>query len=300
MRFYNIDWSEGLPPIFNYNGLQFNCILNSKGRIDKYKAIDHLGLCHILKPGEYQIRNSLHKAYSKLNGKEGNHDYFGYRELYLILKHLSKLYQFDLDKAFIRKIEIGVNIQLDNPAMNYLKKLKSVQFTKEAENTRSSRSSSKIYGKKITLSEYIIKFYDKTYDVYTGNGRVKLPHQILRYELVFNKTRTIKKHASTLADLLIDESYIALTELLYRKFTELQFNGSYDLSRLKINQLEQYYAGRTPKYWLELVSRNTNTSSTKRSRYKKIMRVLELDQNKGDPLLLELRTKLKKSIHDLV
>lgn len=288
-----LDWEKPPPSKFRYNNLIFHPKW-SGDFVKYYYAKDQFGLLHKIYPDKYQIENSLHKAYSILMGSYGNHSDFNFKQACHIIMHLSKLYNFQLNKSYVRKIETAVNIEVNGNPIDYIQKLRSVQFTKEPENMRNYN---KVYGKRIVFSQFSFKLYDKTYQSY-HEYRQRIDKNIVRFELAYNNITSIKEHAATLAHLTNLNNYVALTEILDRRFRSLTFNNSYNLNDLTPREVDTYYAGLSSDYWRYLQKRNKNTSTTKRRKYKEIMKKLE---HKGsDELLLELRLKCRNKIYRLV
>ena len=288
-----LDWSKPLPLSFQYKGLDFYPIWR-KGYIVKYQCEDHLGLRHTILPGRYVIENSLHKAYNKMTGGSGNYNHFNYEQVCIVVNFLVQQYGFSLEKVHVTKLEIGVNIEVDHAPMNYIKKLKRVQFTKEPVLMRNKNI---VYGKKVPLSQFDFKLYDKTHQTYYQN-RKKIDQNIIRFELAYNNITGIKRYAATLADLVNLDNYIALTDILHERFTSLYFYSEYDLSILTSRELDAYYAGSHVDYWSYLKHVNKNTAATKRRKYEKMMRALE--PRASDKLLLELRLKCRNKIYELI
>ena len=292
MRF----WLSILMPILEKEGRTFRIVKNREGEVVSYSVLDELNLKITITHKGLTIDNSLHKAFNKLNGVEGNHNYFGYKELYQILNYLSLKYQFNLKDAFIKKIELGVNVEVDKPSMDYINKMYSLSYTKPCDLMRNRNV---VYGKKIFLSQYSIKLYDKSHQHYNQNG-TRLDKQIIRYELEYNKMTSLKKYVVTLADLLDVDKYIGLTDLLSLKFSGLQFKEGYNIDMLTCKPLEQYYAGLDYKFWKDLSKRNKSTLATRKRRFNHLIEVIQNYQDNKDSLSLELRNKIRRAIYELV
>ena len=289
-------WLSILIPILEKEGRTFRIVKNREGEVVSYSVLDELNLMITITHKGLSFENSLHKAFNKLNGIEGNYNYFGYKELCQILNHLAWKYQFDLKDAFIKKIELGVNVEVDKPSMDYINMMYSLSYTKPCDLMRNRNV---IYGKKIFLSQYSIKLYDKSYQHYKKYGK-RLGKQVIRYELEYHKMASIKNYVVKLTDLLEVDKYIALTDLLSIKFSGLQFKEGYNLDMLTCKQLEQYYAGVDYKFWKDLSKRNKSTLATRKRRFNILIEAIQSNQYNKDSLSLELRNKIRKAIYELV
>lgn len=289
-------WNKEILPFeVEYNDLLFTARKRG-GFIRFYEADDNYGLKHFIYPEEYQIRNSIHKAYSKMQGGFGNHTQFTFKELYKTVIFLCEKYNLNLAKTFIRKIEIGVNITLSKQPILYIEKLKTVQFTKEAENMRSKN---RVYGKRIVLSQYHYKLYDKTFAT-KAIDKKQIEDSMLRFEMAFIRIEPLKKLVATLQDLIDYNKYIELQELLRKKYHELVFDTHYDLSSLTPIELKTYFAGVNAKYWKTLREYNKHTASTNRPKFNSIINKLEKNKCNEDHLMLELHYKVNKAINDII
>lgn len=287
------DEMKPLPEKFEYNNLNFHCEYDKFGEIKFHTATDEIGLKHFITADEYRIKNSLHKAFNKMNGtNQGNYTDFLFSDVIQMIHYISKRYDMPLSCTFIRKIEIGVNVTLEELPIEYIKKVNSIQFTKNPENMRVSN---RVYGKKIFLASYDIKLYDKTFETYHSN-RKKIDKNIMRYEIVLKRKQLISKYINTLEELINFQKYGGLASFLLEKFYNLKFNTKYNIEELNNRELELYHAGSIIQYWLDLQKLNSNTAATKRQRYKKIITNLESKGKNQDSLLLELRQKIRLKI----
>lgn len=289
-------WVAKLEPIMRKNGKAYKTVKSAMGDIISYSFKDMLGFQIMINNYGLTIENSLHKAYNVLNGTHGNFNYFGYAQLFGIISYLSNEYQFDISSALIKKLELGINIGVSKKPEDYINCLYSFGYTKPCDLMRNKNTA---YGKKIYMSQYSIKLYDKTYQHYRL-CREKLNQNIVRFELEYHNISTLKRHIVTLADLLDRDSYIELTNLLSLKFSKLQFREDYNLEYLTQNQLVHYYAGRDYGFWKELAKRNKSTLATKKRRYQALIQSIENNQSNESSLILELRIKTRKAIYDLV
>lgn len=104
------------------------------------------------------IMGSLHKY-----AKGDNYSLFTYDEAKRVLRELSEIVGVPLNRFVVFSIELGVNIQMDKEVEYYLKILRSYKLHPFILMSP-LKGTSKFKGSKCTFSEYVIKFYDKTFE----------------------------------------------------------------------------------------------------------------------------------------
>ena len=265
----------------------------SKGRVTHLVGLDELGLRHVLTPSKHSINNSIHKAYSTLNGESHNHTQFLYKDFCFIANYICQKHKLDSTRLFISKLEIGLNLKMDQEAILYIHKAHSHNLNP----LRTLLKGHTEYGKKVFMSKEQIKIYDKSKQIYLADG-IKLDHNILRIEAVLKKTVLLKEVAPTLDAILNPINYQKLLDHLSHRYSQFEFKQAYDLSQLKSTELTNYYAGKSIDFWQNLKNNSPkNTYKTSRQRYKNLLK--KLDSNHiNDPLLTELRRKFNKAVFD--
>lgn len=156
------------------------------------------------------VEGSLHKFW---NGGRHNFNDFGTQHLIEVLNELNMLFKIDTEKARLRQLEIGVNI---NPSVETKTILKGCLIHKTK---RFKWISTKDEGNYIQAQyqRYIFKLYDKKTH-YKQKG-FHLPNEIMRIEIKWVKMYDLNLKAITsLQDLLNFkiESFIPLIEKEWR------------------------------------------------------------------------------------
>lgn len=286
-----------IPETIDYNGYTFFLKKNNQGYGSYYMRIDEFGLKHLINErGEYQIKNSIHKAHSLKFKKFGNHTDFHFTEMVNILEFLCDKYGLNPSETYIRKLEIGVNIIVDYNPMDYINKLTAFQFKKAPVEMKTYQN--KDYGKKIFTSQYQLKLYDKGIQMYASE-RKTIKNKIIRFEAVIKKQKLNSLEVYTIDDLLNGDKFNVLVDFLHEVLFEINFQDKYDLTCLDSRALELYFAGSNTRYWKHISKCNHVTSSRKRKKYKEIVLKLEKNKSISNPLILDLRKKLIKKINQL-
>ncbi|WP_303315199.1 hypothetical protein Q4Q34_16030 [Flavivirga abyssicola] len=292
-----LKWEYPMPKFYEYNELLFRPIWGNRGGITKYTAKDDYGLLHVITPKEYKIKNSAHKAYSKVIGKSGNWSDFSFTDFIKMVNMLSNRYKLDPARIYIRKLEIGVNIELNNPSMEYISLIRAFKFSKPSVDMRTMRN--KFYGRKFFTGNYQLKVYDKTRQVFEKD-RINISSNMIRFEAVIKKVKLKDLGVFTLADLINYSKFSVLVDFLHEMFYGIAFDRRYDVSTLTANELELYIAGAKRFYWVNLPKCSSpSTASRRRKQYKIIITKLDKENPFANPLLLELRKKVVKKINQL-
>ncbi len=292
-----LEWTNPMPKFYECKGLLFRPIWGSRENITKYTAKDDYGLLHVITPKEYKIKNSIHKAYSKAIGKSGNWSGFSFADFIKIVNILSNRYKLDPAKINVRKLEIGLNVELNEPSMEYISLIKAFKFTKPSVDMRTTRNI--FYGRKFFTTNYQLKVYDKTRQVFEKD-RIEISSNMIRFEAVIKKVKLKDLGVFTLADLINYSKFSVLVDFLHEMFYGIAFERKYDVSTLTANELELYIAGAKRFYWVNLPKCSSpSTASRRRKQYKIIITKLDKENPFSNPLLLELRKKVVKKINQL-
>lgn len=196
-------------------------------------ALKNIQISYHPKGGILKFDGSLHKF-----AHGNNYCRYTYSEVVETLGVFEKIFDIiPLDAYKITGIEIGVNIQMSEAPMKYIKTIKSYGSHDFIPMTPRGV---KILGKRCKMSEYEIKFYDKTAD-YIAEKRIKVedrdivPKNILRYEVRFSRKQLINKGFPnpTVANLLKREYVIFCVWLLRSIMQEIVFfDPSADFSKI--------------------------------------------------------------------
>ena len=212
-----------------YNGISFN------PKIENSKVVKWTGKLQNLyltfQKDELTISNSIHKFYHG-----NNYCDFHFEELIQAFINLSEILQIDLSEAKIKKIEYGCNLT-DPGAIQLLPKLrryKSRFFV-------AMYSKTVVYGKKVSFTNYAIKFYNKQLEVKLHDKSV-IEKATLRYEKEA-KIRYLRQKSfpiETVADLLKLSNLKLLVADLLETSREIDKKQFIDLDSLSIEELKKY------------------------------------------------------------
>lgn len=189
-----------------------------------------------------QIEGSLHK-YAKGN----NYGLFTYEEAKAAVRELSDLTGLRLEDFIVSQIELGLNIPMEEAPQKYLDILHSYQG-KSFIPMSPLKKTSKLMGCRCKLSEYEIKFYDKTFEaIHDGRIKVsergKVPANILRYELTLSRKQLINEGFNNVtgANLQSKLHYIKFKKLMKRVFDKIEISDiSLDYSKMLQNEIKKY------------------------------------------------------------
>jgi hypothetical protein len=253
--------------------------------ITKYNA-DFKGLRFELDGTHLTISNSLHKFY-----KGNNYSDFTYHEILQAIKRIEEITGISADKFSIKKLEIGVNIitKIDiNKIIDAVVSYKKKYFFKDME------YDGLVYGKKVKLSEYLIKLYNKTKECWRHN-KVRIKENLLRVEIRFNKSRLLRG-ITNLEDLKSRESLNILSEILIKDIQSTIMNDLVDLSQLDSNNTNLYFAGLNPNFWLNEMRVSRDRGKQKKKDFDKLAAKVFV---KGHKLFIinELRDKFYNLIY---
>ncbi len=212
-----------------YLGLKWLPTYNSFQDVNGYRAnIGNLDLR--LKNGVIKVKNSLQKFYMGNNYKS-----FSYAQVVEAIKELDKQLPFDVYKAKVSYIAVGVVIpEKAQPILDtWLSYNGKIAFPMISNN--------KQYGKKFYLTEYNLKGYNKTVEVYDHN-RIKLTEDLFRLELEI-KTRNLNKRKNpigiyTVADLVDKTKFSQLGAELMAKYQKIEKKQEIPLQQLNNKEKE--------------------------------------------------------------
>lgn len=145
-----------------------------------------------IKNVEFRVYDSIVKVAGSLHKfcKGNNYSLMTFKEAQSSLIKLSKVCGIPLENFIVTSIEIGVNMQMEQDPKAYLNIIRGYKGLPFIPMTPLSKTS-QIRGVRCKLSEYDIKFYDKTFETIL-KGRIKkedrkeIPINILRFEVAFS------------------------------------------------------------------------------------------------------------------
>ena len=184
-----------------------------------------------------EITGSLHKF-----AKGNNYELFTYDEAKEALLELSDYTGISLERFIVSSIEIGVNMPMKNSPVKYIKILHSYKEKKFYPMTP-LKESSEIRGYRCKLSEYDIKFYDKTYEVLKSDKIITDPPNILRYEIKLsrNQLKNLRMSKVTGKNLLSGLHKTFLKRAMNNIFNKIRFSDiSINYSKMLQDDVKRY------------------------------------------------------------
>lgn len=195
------------------------------------------------------IMGSLHKY-----AKGDNYSLFTYDEAKRVLRELSEIVGVPLNRFVVFSIELGVNIQMDKEVEYYLKILRSYKLHPFILMSP-LKGTSKFKGSKCTFSEYVIKFYDKTFETIKRNRvpkdeRYRIPANLLRYEIQLSRKQLISLRFTNVTgqNLLSPLHYIRFKRLMKRIFDEIVFDDMVDYTGCLEDDIKKHIFAMSDKY----------------------------------------------------
>ena len=189
-----------------------------------------------------QISGSLHKFM-----KGNNYSLFAYKEVKSALAILEKYVGITLDRFIVTQLELGVNFQMANEVEKYFPLFHSYKkhpFFYMAP----LKGTSKLRGCKCAMTDYTIKFYDKTFEV-IRSGRIPkkdhamIPHNIMRYEISITRKQLKYEGLKNVTgeNLLSDLHYTKFKKLMNRIFGDIVLKDlTINYSLLPEKQIKNY------------------------------------------------------------
>ena len=246
------------------------------------------------------IEGSLHK-YSKGN----NYSLFTYEEAKSVLRELSDVINIPLNRFIVTGIELGVNMPLEKDVERYLKILhsyKSHPFIMMSP----LKGTSKLKGRKCVLSEYAIKFYDKTFEV-IKNSRIpkeerdKIPANLLRYEIQFSRKQLIELGFKNVTgqNLLSPLHYTRFKRLMKRVFEKIVFDDiTIDYKGCLEDDVKRYIFAMSDKYayYLQYLKDYFGEAEYRKERRRTNALLKRMSLHPKGELEAELKSKLDTAI----
>lgn len=282
--------------VIEFNDFEFKPIYNQVNKVSFYICKDPLGFTLKRFNERLRFEGSLHKLYNRLNKKRGNHNDFNFDNLNFIIKWLEDALLCDSLNMRIRFIEIGLNLKMNFDIEVYLKNIKSFKKSKPFVQMPNNKD----YGRECRLTQYKLKFYDKTFESDRHQG-INTTSNLLRFEVVYNKMKPIGTIIQTLNDLQNNTKYKLIKEKLRRIFNQVEFGCvEMDTSKLKETDRMLYFAGFNETFWLDTKIALHDKYYNIRTKHKKISNLLLEESKKGfTNTLYELKEKFDNKIKTL-
>lgn len=233
------------------------------------------------KKGYIIVRGSLHKAFA--HGK--NFSRFTFEDVCSEIGNLESLLGIDANQWLIQNLEIGVNVATEFEPYFFLRKNLLLYRNRTFKPFHSTKDAVNI-GFQSNTTRPVVKIYDKS-------KQYKLDFNLLRYELRYKKSDSLKLHGITrLADLLNRSRFSRLTDLLLMKFDSvLMYDPTIDVNTLGLKDQRFVEESKHVRYWEDLID-NVSSSTIKREK----ARLRLLSSTKGSNMHWNLRQQIAEEI----
>lgn len=208
------------------------------------KVAEYMGLKFIICGSKIWLTGSLHYFYNK-----GRHNYndFNYKKGCHALGKIEADFGIDITSSKLENIEIGVNIKTRYRTRTILNNLLihgTIRF-KDVEGKGDYR--------KVKHCNYSIKAYDKAV-------QFKLPYEVFRFEIHFNRMRELKRFEIVYLSDLKNKSKLELlkTELLKKWDEVLLYDWTIDINVPEKEKPKDFNDWRLSTYWEGLSKSNRN------------------------------------------
>lgn len=245
------------------------------------------------------IKGSLHKYF-----KGNNYSSFSVEEAKKALLKLEKAVGISKDRFMVQNVELGVYVRMSKTPMRYIQTIKNYKFKEFIPMTPYE---TKVMGYRCKLTNYEIKFYNKTYDA-KAQDKQTAPKNTLRYEIkMSNKYATKNGFIEVTAEKMLDGIYfrkaIRLMNSLLKKLVYLDLSFNYE--GLKPNEIKEYFfiTSDNFKFYAEHL-KDLEEKNPKEKVYKNAMDAKRRLIEKLKPKLtgefeVEFKEKLEKGIKSL-
>jgi len=207
------------------------------------------------------IENSLHKFWHGNNFED-----FTFSEILQAIDQIEKILNIPSRFLKFKKVEIGINIENNISSFDLLKSYKMNDFDR-------MRSGKKVYGKKIFLTDFDIKYYNKFMETELSqrtnmidSNSVFIPKNLYRFEIGYKRMRPLEGILTRLSDLRDIKTLQKLGHKLLDTFNLIDMHKDYNFSVLSPRERELVFAGMNSEFW-EIEKINENTRKDKRRKY---------------------------------
>lgn len=282
--FDDVEERLGLTP----TGIAKDGSYNYSANIKNLRA-DYKGKC-------LWIDGSLHK-YAKGN----NYSLFTYEEAKTAIRELSEYVGICLDRFIVSKIELGLNLLMDNNSEQYLSILHSYKNHPFIYMSPYGKTS-KLKGRECYFSEYQIKFYDKTFEAAKREKykeeREKIPANILRFELELYRNKLIDEGFRNVTGKNIQSPlhYTRFKKLLENIFTKIVFNDTLiNYSSVLEDDVKRYIFATSDSYdhYLQYLRENIGEKEYRKEKRRTNILLKKISSLRKGELESELKSKFK-------
>lgn len=226
---------------------------------------------HYCKSGDLFIqiftpKNNLHATGSLPTILNGNNLVdLSVNELLQTFQILQNTFMIDPNKAIIRNLEFGLNIEVPEKAANFINRFLLYE-TKAFSRPRSENARNKFYGSECDLSQFRIKIYDK-------GAQMMIDKNLIRFEIKVNRMQFFKQrkvNIKYLSDLSLEANLNDLGRVLIEIYDKIFKVHEISFERLKPKYHEFMKLGRYAEYWERLHNENKQKCYRSRNRFAKL------------------------------
>lgn len=270
----------------NFNDI-FKVLESNSGEI-QYPTRTKLDIMDIVvtKRGGY-VKNSLHKLYNYMHNQEdANYNDFEYSKLCETIQHMSIIPR--LTQTTLTNLEFGLNIKVDRPAEEIIKKNVLMHNQKGYSHNRKFNGKGEL--KQFDHKEYLIKVYDKA-------KQYKLPYNVLRFEVKFTRRRELNNMGIyNLDDLKGKDNLEKLFNIYLKRFDEMQIIDVISEDSVGSEDFQKLSMFKNPSYWEVDIKEKSGTFKMRRRN--ELMALIE--KHSLNTTKIELRRLLIEKFHHLI
>lgn len=252
------------------------CPIYKRGVFVEYKG-EFKNLLVRIHGNKLSIRNSFHKFYSNENYSD-----FRFADFIEVANGIAS--QFDLTPQHFKiyKFEFGFNLEMSNNPEQIYNAIAGYKSTTVAPMLKNATE----YGKKIVLTDYEIKVYNKTYE-HKQHHKMLLSQNYLRVEIAYKHTRK-SPMINFLSDMMDTSILEQLFNLYIADIRQMEFIPEMlDLKDLTPRQRELIFAGKNADFWKVERTINTNTAKKKKQLYLNLTKNSDLSRRLVEDLTLK-------------
>lgn len=284
------------------------------GDINKGTYLRNLSLT-VASSGDLWLKNSLHKY------KQGGYNYnpFTPKEAQEAIIEIYKILRIPLANFIVTNIEIGVNMRMPEDPMNYINTIRYYDKTYRFIPMKPLYKTSKIKGIYCSLSEYEIKFYDKTFESRHRKSKAerdKVRDNILRYEIALSSKQSFMlgfknfkpyratKYPLTAEHLLNPRFYSRFVKILRDKFYNITLHDiETDYTKFSSEEARRYVFAMSEdyQYYLDYLKKYQGEEKFRkeiRSNYVFLKKIEPLKNSKYEKELKEIFEKTMSEMID--
>lgn len=249
-------WNANPKQFLEHPQLDFKSIVSvTTGEIYEGMEAKFQGLTFKIFRNTIKMEGSLHKYW---NLGLQNYNDFSAKSILFVLNELAEKFHFDLTRARLENLEVGVNLKLP---FNSSKLISNLIYHK----MKGFQNISVDKGHYVVAchERYRVKAYDK-------GTQFRLAEQVFRFELHHSKMIDVNKLGIWyLSDLLDNDKLTLLGNNLKKEWNETYFfDWTLKYEKFSNREKQLYYAWQNADYWLTLDKNNRNK---RRASYDKLV-----------------------------